>query len=100
MAQTPEGRVKDAVKRLLKRYPHYGWWPVPAGFGENSLDWVGCVGGRFVAIETKAPGKSPTPLQELVIRRIHAAGGVTFVIDETDGAQLDALEDWLREHAR
>lgn len=91
---TPEGKVKAAVKKLLSQYHGiYGWWPVPCGYGENSLDFVGCFHGRFFAIETKAPGKKPTRRQGHVIERIKAAGGMAFVVDG-DQSLLD-LEMWL-----
>jgi hypothetical protein len=57
---TPEGKVKAAVNKVLARYKKiYRFMPVPYGYGESSLDYLICVNGRFVAIETKAPGKKP-----------------------------------------
>lgn len=90
---TPEGKIKLLVKVVLKQYPVYGWWPVPAGYGENSLDYVGCINGKFFAIETKAPGKKLTPRQLEISERIQKAGGKVFVV--CDEESLDALEDWL-----
>lgn len=90
---TPEGKVKAQVKKLLAQYPVYGWWPVPCGYGESSLDYVGCLKGRFFAVETKAPGKKLTERQKQVSKRITAAGGEVFVIDGRDG--LEDLEMWL-----
>ena len=90
---TPEGEVKADIKKILAKYPHYGWWPVPCGYGENSLDWVGCINGQFVAIEAKAPRKKATDLQLNIIDRIRKAGGLTFVCD---GRNLEALETWLK----
>jgi hypothetical protein len=54
-------------------------------------DFVCCWGGRFLAIETKAPGnrKGTTPNQERVLAEIKAHGGVSVVVD--DLAQLEAL---------
>lgn len=95
---TPESKVKAKVKRILERIPNrpvYGWWPVPAGYGRNSLDFVGCIDGQFFAIETKAPGERPTALQQNVINTIRQAGGVVFVIDDTDAYPVSALEAWL-----
>jgi hypothetical protein len=71
MALTPEGKVKAAVKRVLARYPEsYFFMPVQAGFGKKTLDFLICHYGEFIAIETKAPGKKPTPLQDDTIREI------------------------------
>jgi hypothetical protein len=49
--------------------------------GARTLDCLACLGGRFIAIETKAPGKKPTPLQETTINQIAISGGITLVID-------------------
>lgn len=90
---TPEGRVKDATKHLLKEYDVYWHMAVMNGMGAPSLDFVCCVAGLYFAIETKAPGKHPTPRQELTIASIKKAGGKTFVID----GDLSELEAWLKE---
>ena len=82
---TPEGKVKAAVNRVLDQYKGtYKFMPVPGGFGASSLDYLLCVNGRFVAIETKAPGKKPTDRQKMVIGQIKRAGGAVFVIDSVD----------------
>lgn len=95
MAQTPEGKVKKRVSDLLKATP--GVWytmPVPSGFGESTLDYMGCYLGRFFAIETKAPGKKPTSRQLQTIAAVERGGGKTFVID----GDLAELKNWLEEH--
>lgn len=94
MAKTPEKRVKDKVDILLKRYDVYYEKPVTNGYGKNSLDYIGCSRGRFFAVETKAPGKQPTALQEYVAADIRARGGVVFWVTGDDG--LKELEAWLR----
>lgn len=86
MGMTPEGRVKNQVKKVLAQYkPLYGWWPVPNGMGASSLDFIGCFRGVFFAIETKVPGKKPTPRQSMCIDQMRAAGGIVFVIDGEEG---------------
>ena len=85
MSNTPEGKIKEMVKRGLKTLTYcHGNWPVQSGMGTQMLDWVGCVGGRYVAIETKAPGKTLTARQEATAGMVHAAGGLVFVIDGSD----------------
>ena len=83
---TPEKKVKDEVKKILDRFGDHmdGFWPVPSGYGESHLDYVGCLNGHFVSIETKAPGKKPSPRQLERIRRVTNAGGAVFVIDGTE----------------
>lgn len=77
---TPEGRVKAKVKALLKEFNVYQHWPVQAGYGKPCLDCHGCHKGRYFAIETKAPGKHPTPRQQITLEEIRTAGGAIFVI--------------------
>lgn len=91
MAKTPEGKVKDRVKAVLKKYNVYSFMPVQAGYGASTLDFLCCHKGRFFAIETKAPGKKPTERQQIVISQITDADGVVFIID---GETYD-LEDYL-----
>tara|TARA_R110000868_G_C10638212_1_gene743872 strand:- start:217 stop:516 length:300 start_codon:yes stop_codon:yes gene_type:complete len=88
---TPEGVVKQAVKERLKVAGAYYHMPVMNGYGAPTLDIIGSHLGRYFAIETKAPGKKPTPRQEDTIERIRASGGKVFVIDG-DCTELDA---WL-----
>ena len=93
MATTPEGKVKDAIKRTLAEYGAYRHMPVQNGMGAPTLDFVGCHDGRYFAIEAKAPGKRPTARQENTMRAIRAAGGKVFVIDSEDDHY--ELRRWL-----
>lgn len=90
---TPEGRVKNKVKALLKQYGAYWHMPVQNGMGAPSLDFVCCHRGRYFAIETKAGNKGPTPRQEATMNAIRAAGGLAFLVNELTGLQV--LEEWL-----
>jgi Holliday junction resolvase len=92
MAKTPEGRIKDAVVKLLKAHGVYYFFPATHGYGRSGVpDIVCCVKGRFLAIECKAPGKKPTALQEREMGRIGEAGGVALVIDSEDVSGLDGM---------
>lgn len=96
MAQTPEGRVKDALRKVLKTLPHSTWhWPATGGYGRSGVhDVVGCIRGRYVSIECKATPKDQlTALQELEVRSVTAAGGLFFRVDcETLPAVVQDLE--------
>lgn len=82
---TPEGRVKAKVDRALAKLSRtYKFKPVQNGMGAPGLDYYCCINGLFVAIETKVPGKHPTPRQEETIKSIRAAGGLVFVIHDQD----------------
>lgn len=88
-ASTPEGRVKARLNNRLRQLNLvWKFMPVPSGYGMQSLDYLLCVAGHFVAIETKAPGKRPTPRQEQTIAAIKAAGGIVFIVD--DDYSMDA----------
>ena len=92
---TPEGLVKVKVRKVLKHFGAYWHCPVQNGMGSPSLDFICCYKGRYLAIETKAPGKKPTPRQEITISEIEAAGGKVFVISDDEGCI--ALAHWLKE---
>ena len=85
MAQTPEGRVKAAVKKYLTEQG--AWWcmPVGTGWGRSGIpDFLVAWRGRFIAIETKAPGKlrTTTTMQDRELSNLNAAGAVAVVIDD------------------
>lgn len=83
---TPEGRVKTAVNKVLDQYqPIYVYMSVPYGYGKSTLDYLVCYRGHFIAIETKAPGETPTSRQNSILREIAGAEGFTLVIDREDG---------------
>lgn len=85
MAQTPEGKVKAAVKRYLKSIGAWFYMPVQNGMGVVGIpDFIVCWRGRFFAIETKAPGRkgSVTPNQKRQIEAICGAEGVAVVVDD------------------
>lgn len=82
---TPEGRVKDKVRKALKTLERcYSFMPVQNGMGAPGLDWYCCINGWFVAIETKVPGKKLTPRQVLTADAILAAGGSVYVIRDDE----------------
>jgi hypothetical protein len=93
---TPEGKVKSQVKDVLKKYAAYWHCPVQNGMGAPTLDFVGCHFGEFFAIETKAPGKKPTPRQELTMDEMKKAAAKVFVID----GDTSELEEWLSDFRR
>lgn len=91
---TPESKVKAQIRALLKEYGAYWHMPVQNGMGAPSLDFVGCHGGLFYAIEAKAGNKQPTPRQESTIAAMRAAGAKVFVVNEVSG--LPELRQWLQ----
>lgn len=95
---TPEGRTKARLRRILDEYVGiYTYWPVPTGYGNTTLDVLGCYRGRFFSVETKAEGKKPTLRQTVEIRNIELAMGRAFVIAGVDSPVFDDLRQWLAE---
>lgn len=86
MATTPEGRVKNAIKKYLQTVP--GCWffmPIGGPYSAHGIpDIVGTVRGRFFAIECKAPGKegNTTENQKRVIVEMRTAGACAFVASD------------------
>lgn len=90
---TPEGRVKDKIKKLLKAHKIWFYMPVQNGMGVVGIpDLICCYEGLFIGIETKAPAKRPTTFeqrwnkatanQQARMREIQKAGGIAFVADD------------------
>lgn len=104
---TPESKVKQKVKALLKKYDCYQFWPVQTGLGAAGLDCHAYVSVRTgerdidgdiripiaFFVETKAYGKEPTLRQQSQIDEHETRRARCFVID--NDLTLKELEDWL-----
>ena len=89
MARTPEGKVKEKIKKFLKLNDIYFTMPFTAGYGASGVpDILVCYKGRFIGIECKAQGNTPTTLQAEHMRRIRLGGGMAVVVDENN---VDAM---------
>lgn len=94
MAMTPEGRVKEAVKKYLNGIGAWWYMPVSNGMGRVGCpDFLICYKGRFLAVETKAPGKrgNTTPNQDRELEGIKRADGLALVVDDVE--QLKEMFD-------
>lgn len=91
---TPEGLVKRDVKKYLSSLPLcWFYMPVQNGMGVTGIpDILACINGRFVGIETKAPGKlgTVTANQAMQLDSIRKAAGYSIVIQS-----VDDLKVWL-----
>ena len=93
MAQTPEKKVKDQIKRQIKDAGGYYTMPVMTGMAQNGTpDILACHAGYFAGIEAKAGRGKPTKLQLVRLREILDAGGTALVINEQN---MGLLEEWL-----
>lgn len=94
MATTPEGKVKQHVRAWLKANDVWFFCPVSNGMGVHGVpDFICCWRGRFIGIETKAPGKrnNTSALQDIQLAAIKDHGGIAIVVD--DVTQLEGLLD-------
>ena len=110
MAKTVEGGIKASTETFLKaeglipagKAPlvsasNKGWYfkPVSGGMGVHGIpDYLLHYRGRFAGIETKVPGKDPTPLQQHQITAINTTGAVSFVVRCVE--DLEAIRAWMR----
>jgi hypothetical protein len=99
--ETPEGRIKAACLQYLERRGITAW-NNPTGavevrpgrwlhFGKKgSADILGCLpGGRFLAVEVKAPDGRLSTEQKEFLAEIGALGGLALMVKdwrELDGA--------------
>jgi hypothetical protein len=89
---TPEGKLKADLKAFLKEQGAYFFMPVQCGFGKRSVDFICCLKGRFVAIETKIWPRKSTPLQRLCLEEVRKAGGIAFVAYDMDTVYANLRE--------
>jgi len=89
---TPEGKVKDKVKSILKSLGAYYAMPMGTGYGNAGVpDFIVCYEGKFFGIECKAGNGKTTMLQDKNLRDIETAKGVALVINEDNVSTLGAI---------
>lgn len=90
---TPEANVKRQIRKILDTTKAYYAMPIGTGYGNSGVpDFLVCHKGHFIGIEAKAGKGTTTALQEKHLADIRAAGGATFVINETN---LDQLKEFF-----
>lgn len=88
-----ESAVKRRVSRALDRYDNcWHFMPVQTGYGSPVLDYVVCINGRFVAIETKREKGKLTARQHEIAQELVRAGALVYVICGTQQA-----DEWARD---
>jgi hypothetical protein len=98
MAKTPEAKVKDKIKAILKEHRVYYAMPIGTGYGNAGVpDFLCCIKGRFLAIEAKANGGKTTALQDKNLRDIEAAGGITCILNEDNVSVLGNYLKFMEE---
>ena len=88
-----ERDVKAEVKKILNATPKCWWFmPVMSGYGQQGIpDFIVCLAGKFIAIETKFGKNTLSEWQTTQITRIHEAEGIVWVISEASLPTLAPL---------
>lgn len=111
----PETGITSAVLQLLAYHPDVAWaerinsGAMKMGGRYIKFGFTGCadvigqmkahLGGALLAIETKSPGKYPTPEQRNFLRAVREAGGCAGVARSVDDAKK-VIDDWVDERRR
>ena len=96
---TPEGKIKNKVDKLLKKFGVWYFCPNAGQFGQHGIpDRIAIINARFIGIECKSnKTKRLTKLQEKTGREIEQAGGKFFVV--CDDESLGEVREYLEERA-
>lgn len=90
---TPERKVKAKVRSLLIAHNVWFFMPIPM-YNRGIPDFICCLRGKFIGIETKAGRGKLSELQRLTLLDIERAGGYVLVVNEDN---LSSLEELLKE---
>ena len=93
-----ERDIHNSILKYLRGRNAYAVKTAPP-MDNGTPDIICCMGGLFLAIEVKQPGKSPSKIQEHRIRQIKSAGGVAMVATSVDDL-MDQLEKVARDLKR
>ncbi len=91
---TPEGKIKNQLDEMLLQFGRNIFTFKPMSEVDRGIpDFVGCINGRFFAVETKSKKGSLKGIQELKLFQIDVAGGKTFVVRNTE--DIETVFGWL-----
>ena len=98
---TPEGKVKDKIKKLLDKYGVYYFMPVQMGYGPAGLDFHCAVQARNICIaffvEAKKLEGDTTERQDKLTKELRAKKAKVFVVDD-DISLMDVERYLVRLH--
>lgn len=86
MAKGPESQFQDKVIKYLKSLDKCWYVKIwGGGFMKSGIpDIIGCIKGRFFALELKAPNGVASELQRRNIRIINKCGGLGYILYPKD----------------
>ena len=92
---TPEGKVKDKVKKVLQELNAYYSMTITGGFGNSGApDFLVCYQGRMIGIVCKAGKGRATALQLHHLSEIRRCGGKAMIVNEEN---IDTLKKELQQ---
>lgn len=98
---TPEGKVKQKITALLKRFGAWYFMPRGTALGRSGIpDYICLFHGVFIAIEAKAGKNTPTALQKRELTAIREAGGMALVINENNLVALEFALQFIENNHR
>lgn len=102
MANTPEGRVKAAVRKMLKEAGVYHRTPATGGYGKSGMgDEFVLYRGVPICIECKPDADTmPTALQTKNAIEFHDHGGAVFLIHKDNIHELHRYLDCVCMHGK
>lgn len=77
----------EVNREFAKHRAELWWWAVrddQAGFPDR----IGCWHGKFIALELKARGERPEPVQRTVLEDLHTRGAVAGVLEDSAGGTV------------
>lgn len=93
MAQTPEGKIKERVRKVLKFVGAQFFMPSASIYGKaGAHDFICCLHGLYVSVEAKATKRDkPTDLQIEFAKEVTKAGGRTYLVHRGN------IREWAEE---
>jgi len=81
--QLKEADITKQVRDYLhyKKVFHWKQWQGPMSQPRGVSDIIGCINGKFFAIEIKIPGGKLTDNQTKFLEEVRSAGGIAFMAD-------------------
>lgn len=107
-----ESTIQKSLLRKLRKIPHSKWYNVSDRFGAGRPDIMGCIDGRFFAIEVKYGKGKLTELQKYELLGWLEAGGIAFCIryepkdkyyyinDNKHSFVIKEVIEWISKHSR
>lgn len=82
MEHMKESSIVKSILTYLKSRPDCFCWKAHGGlYGTAGIpDIIACIGGKFYGFEVKTERGKPTALQEAILRKINAVGGIAAVV--------------------